>query len=93
MARDWRANRRFHLFKSVTRKFVMIDHSVSDDWQVWTDSLSEYILKLSTSGVLESETWFEDEDFTEEERSEVNAAIQTPQEHEKKTEQKEKLHS
>ena len=86
MRENWQAKRRFHIFKSVTGKYVLIDHQISDDWQLYTESLSEFILKLTTFGVFRDETWFDDDDFNDDEKKLINDTIEL---NERANEQKE----
>lgn len=75
MREDYRANRRFHIFKSVTGKYVLIDRSISNDWQLYTPSISEFVLKLIAFGVFEDEAWFETDDFSKKEKKRIIEAM------------------
>lgn len=75
MKNDWRSERRFHIFKSATGRYVLIDHNISDDWQIYTESLNEFILKIITFGMFDLDVWFEDDDFTEDEKTKIRDVI------------------
>ena len=71
MLRDWREDRRWHLFKSATGKFVLVDHDESSDWKLYEKTSSSYCLKRLAFGVTKNNAWISDLDFTDEEKAKI----------------------
>lgn len=71
MLRDWRENKRWHLFKSATGKFILVDHNESDDWKLYEKSFASYCLELLVFGVAKKDSWIDDLDFTDEEKAKL----------------------
>ncbi len=71
MRRDWREDRRWHLFKSATGKFVLVDHDESTDWKLYEKTFSSFCLKILAFGVTKRDAWIDDFDFTEEEKAKL----------------------
>ena len=71
MLHDWRENKRWHLFKSATGKFILVDHNESDDWKLYEKSFASYCLELLVFGVAKKDSWIDDLDFTDEEKAKL----------------------
>jgi len=65
MREDWRRQRRWHLFKSATQRYVLSDTEEDCDWQCWTDSFPEFCLQILTRGIAERDCWIDEGDFTQ----------------------------
>ena len=67
MKEDWRMQRRWHIIKSATQKYVLTDSEQHSDWICWTDNLHEFCLQLLTRGLKERDCYIGFLDFNEDE--------------------------